>query len=178
MMRFVGLMLVLFIVLSGCNQEKPQEIKKETAQIEEKEKEIEIEHKYFDDEFVKLLEQGYVKGIPVQIGTTIGEIKSKYGEPMSIGEGEGSYYLEYEKVNFHYQATPEVTDSEEIIVIQFYLDDTKFEDLQTGLGMPNGMGTSEMDGDFFMMYDFTKYELWAKSDSQENYIQYIYLKKK
>lgn len=156
---------------------REQDEVKETETIEE---ETEVkdpigeETSYFDEEFLSLAKEGFIKGIPPKVGTTVGEIKKQYGEPLQYGAGEGSHILVYEEVFFSYdpklsfEERMSVSDEVETTAVALKIKEKLYlNDMKKGLGEPSSEGISDMDGSYYVRYDFENYTLWAETESDE-----------
>jgi hypothetical protein len=162
--------------------EQPEEQpESQPVQTENTEEEI----KYFDEEFLTLAKQGYLKGVDVQVGGLVGEVRQKYGENYIVLDGEGSYFLAYEGANFHYQARVpyeqrenSVDNNEPTTAIDlFMMEEFYYKDMVAGLGEASSTFQSELDNYFYMVYNFGDYELWARtSGNEEAPIVFIRLK--
>ena len=145
------------------------EQKEETPVTEETEV---VDPVYFDQEFVTLAEQGFLKGIPFQVGTTVGEIKAHYGEPLEYGAIEGAFTMVYEGVAFFYYARVEydervnVKDDELITGIRLIpKEELYLQDMKTALGEPTYEGMNDMNNTFVAQFEMNHYILRARNDS-------------
>lgn len=141
---------------------------------------------YFDEEFASLAKQGFIKGLPFQVGTTVGEIKEQYGEPQQYGAEEGAFSLEYESLSFYYpghsiyEERANVKDDVSTVGALFQMKEKLYlSDMKKGLGEPDVVGVSEMNGLFTIKYEFGNYKLFAVTESdEESPLRYVELIKK
>jgi hypothetical protein len=129
---------------------------------------------YFDQEFISLANQGFLKGVPFQIGTTVGEIKAQYGEPLEYGATEGAFTLVYEGVSFYYPAFAEyaqrvnVADDVAIVGISLILNEKLFfSDIKTALGEPTFAGMSDVNYTFIAQFEIDGYILRVRNSTGE-----------
>jgi hypothetical protein len=162
-------------ILQEENDEETIEPEPNTEQQEEttvpEQTEV-VEPVYFDQEFVTLAEKGFLKGIPFQVGTTVGEIKAHYGEPLEYGAIEGAFTMEYEEISFFYYARVtydervNVKDDELITGIRLIpKEELYLHDMKTALGEPAYEGMNDMNNTFVAQFEMDHYILRARNDS-------------
>ncbi|MEH7235374.1 hypothetical protein [Bacillus sp. JJ1562] len=160
-------------------QETNSEQKNEATDIKQT---TEEESPYFDKEFLSLAEQGFIKGLPLKVGSTVGEIKKRYGEPLEYGTAEGAYSLVYQDFIYYYPTTMDYSEranvSDDVLTVAatFYLKDKLYlSDMKKGLGEPSATWVSEIDYLFYISYYLdTFYNIDAVTESgEEGVIKYI-----
>lgn len=145
-----------------------------TKELAETEKSKEEKPNYFDEEFISLAKKGFIKGLPLPVGSTVGEIKKMYGEPLEYDTDEGAYLLVYQDFNYAYPATVDYREranvSDDVITVgaTFFLKDELYlSDMKKDLGEPASSGVSLIDQRFHIVYYLDNYNLDAITESGE-----------
>jgi flagellar biosynthesis GTPase FlhF len=162
------------------NEQQEESIEPETNSEQQEETSVTeqteaAEPGYFDQEFISLAEKGFLKGVPIQVGTTVGEIKAQYGEPFEYGAGEGAFILEYDGVSFYFHATvayeERVNVKDDVLITGIRLfpkEELYLRDMKTVLGEPVSEGINDMNNKFYVEFKIGSYLLITGNDSGED----------
>lgn len=122
-----------------------------------------------DPEFLSLASKGQIKGINVPLHVPIGPaIENQIGNPDSVVETEGGYYLMYNECHCGFGVGDGYKEYPEIPISSYYLPiNLSREDIIHYLGEPNEEGYSEVDSGYYLYYDLGEYKLFVDQSVSE-----------